>query len=417
MSKDKREYDVFKGLLNGSQKQTLDAQTLLEVIRTEAHERLRNEARVYVLHDGSDIRKPESHDMENLGYVMSLDKKVVSGYKTMNSVAVDISGKELTLLEHKTYSTVDPAYLSKADIEAHLKKPDGDKDLTRRIEEGSYINNSRAYFQTVLACRKTIGRDNCPTKITHIQDREFDCDACFEYVDDLKDEFVTRVRHTRLSNVIRPKYTPKTGKLSKTVVYEKLKDIEFKGDCVYEIKRICLKNKSYVNVKCHVRWDEITINARIYRVVRVVLKDEKGQCIFEHPMLLVTNRPVKTAADAMSVYQAYLLRFKIEILFRFLKNNMGWETFQIRDFQSIKNLLAFAFFLVGYFKELSDDIQKHETYRLIAQIGGGKGIVSQHFLLKGFEKLVHFQQVQQLLDEGVLTREEINTALKNFAQT
>ena len=345
MSNDKWQYDVFKGLLDGSQKQTLGAATLLEVIRTEAHERLRNEERVYVLHDGSDIRKPESHAMGNLGYVMSLDKKVVPGCKTMNSVAVNISGKELTLLEHKTYSTADPEYLSKADIKVHLKKPDADENLTLKIGEGAYINNSEAYLQTVSACHDTIRRDNAATKITHIQDREFDSDACFEYVDDLKDEFIARVRHTRLSNVIRPKYTPKTGQLSKTVVYEKLKDIEFKGDFVYRIKRISLKNKTHVNVKCHVQRDKIIINKRTYCVVRVILKDEKGQPVFEHPMLLITNRDIKTSDDAITVYQAYLLRFKIEVLFRFLKNNMGGKHFRYATSPQSKICLLLLFSL------------------------------------------------------------------------
>ena len=151
-----------------------------------------------------------------------------------------------------------------------------------------------------------------------------------------------------------------------------------------------------------------------YSVVRITLKDERGKPIFQHPMMLITNRLIESAQDAKEVYQAYLLRFKIEVIFRFLKTNLGWETFQVRDFQRIKNLIALAFFLVGYFKELDKDIQNHEIYQLIAQIGGGKGIVSIHFLLIGFEKLVHFQQIQQLIDNNALTKEEIIAAIKDF---
>ena len=104
-------------------------------------------------------------------------------------------------------------------------------------------------------------------------------------------------------------------------------------------------------------------------------------------MMLITNRAINCAKQAQQIYQAYLLRFKIEVVFRFLKTNLGWETFQVRDFESIKNLIAFAFYLVGYFKELSKDIQNHEFYRLIAQIGGGKGIISLHFILKGIRRM------------------------------
>ncbi len=40
-------------------------------------------------------------------------------------------------------------------------------------------------------------------------------------------------------------------------------------------------------------------------------------------MLLITNREVKTFEDAKAVYYAYIQRFKIEIVFRFLKQRLG----------------------------------------------------------------------------------------------
>ena len=43
---------------------------------------------VYVLHDPCDIRKPYSSDSEHLGTVLSLQKTVVPGYSSFNSVAV-----------------------------------------------------------------------------------------------------------------------------------------------------------------------------------------------------------------------------------------------------------------------------------------------------------------------------------------
>jgi hypothetical protein len=111
----------------------------------------------------------------------------------------------------------------------------------------------------------------------------------------------------------------------------------------------------------------------------------------------------------------YLLRFKIEIVFRFLKTNLGWETFQVRDFESIKNLLALVFFLAGYFNELNQTIQEHETFQFIALLGGGKGIISVTFILRGIQKLIHFQQVQDLIRQGSLSQQDIDDALKNVA--
>ena len=418
MSADKKEYDVFKGLLNGSQVNTLSAESVLEVIRSQAQERLGNESRVYVLHDGSDLRKPNAQEMEYLGKVMSLQKQVISGYKTFNSVAVDITSKDITLIDHTMYSTGMPNYVSKETLgligQDSSKAPTLDLVKWDNVEKETYLNNSTVYFQALLNSHNTLKRGNLDIKITHIQDREFDGEEYFEYTDDLKDEFITRLKLSRLSNLTRPIYTPK-GKLSKKLAYVKLIDKAFEHQFSYDIQRITIKNKTYVNVKCLIEWEKLVLNNRTYSVVRITLKDEKGKPIFQQPMMLITNRVLECAQDARQVYQAYLLRFKIEVVFRFLKTNLGWETFQVRDFQSIKNLVALAFFLVGYFKELSNDIQNHEIYGLIAQIGGGKGIVSIHFLLIGLEKLVHFQQIQQLIDNHALTKEEIIQAINGFA--
>ncbi|MDZ7879730.1 MAG: hypothetical protein U5L45_18775 [Saprospiraceae bacterium] len=76
-----------------------------------------------------------------------------------------------------------------------------------------------------------------------------------------------------------------------------------------------------------------------------------------------------------------------------------------------------GFFLVGYFKKLKEEIQKHEFYALIANIGGGKGTISVNFLLKGIEKIAHFQQIQQLIDNNIITKEDIENAMKDFNQT
>ena len=289
-------------------------------------------------------------------------------------------------------------------------------DLAQKIAKGDYLNNSTVYLQAVQNSHNTVKRARLDIKITHIQDREFDSESCFEYVNDLGDDFITRLKLSRLSNQSQPTFTP-TGKVSRRVVYEKLIDTAFKHTSEYAIKRVTIKNKTYVNVKCRIEWDKLALNNRLYTVIRITLMNEKGQNIFLQPMMLITNRAIDIAQDAQQIYQAYLLRFKIEVVFRFLKTNLGWETFQVRDFESIKNLIALAFFLVGYFKELKEDIQKHEIYALIAKIGGGKGIISVNFLLKGIEKIAHFQQIQQLIDDNIITKQEIENAMRDFKKT
>ena len=64
------------------------------------------------------------------------------------------------------------------------------------------------------------------------------------------------------------------------------------------------------------------------------------------------------------------------VVFRFLKQNLGWESFQIRDFKSIENLLSLAFFLVGYLKELQEELEKCLLATFLCKRAFSKGKVS-----------------------------------------
>jgi len=51
MSKNKAEFDVFKGLLNNSQKNTLSPEILLEAVPERSITELGDSQKLYVLHD------------------------------------------------------------------------------------------------------------------------------------------------------------------------------------------------------------------------------------------------------------------------------------------------------------------------------------------------------------------------------
>ena len=109
-------YDSFTGLLKGGQVHTLSEKFLLEEVQSKTCELLKDDKEIYVLHDPCDIRKPSAPKMEQIGKVLSLDKKVVHGYKTFNSVAVDVEKQDVHLLCHQTYSTSEVRFVSQEDI-------------------------------------------------------------------------------------------------------------------------------------------------------------------------------------------------------------------------------------------------------------------------------------------------------------
>jgi hypothetical protein len=107
----------------------------------------------------------------------------------------------------------------------------------------------------------------------------------------------------------------------------------------------------------------------------------------------------------------YLLRSKIEVVFKFLKQNLGWEAFQVRDFNSIKNLLAIAFFLAGFFDELKELLIDDPIAIQICKLARSKGKVTLYFILKGIEKIAHFQEVANWIKRENITQEQINQIL------
>lgn len=417
MAKDKNEYNSFHGLLSGDYVFTLDSETLLSEVREKAAASTSQSERVYIIHDPSDIRKENSQSLEHIGKVQSLKKTTINGYKTFNSIAIDPKRPTVDLLEHVTYSTKHPDFITEATVKLLKESPETEHisaEIKEKINLNAYQNTHKLFLETVEKTHNTLKKSNKDVILTHIQDREFDGEEYFEYIDDLGDEFITRLKLNRFSNEQEIHYTPKTGKVSKVIKYKPLITKSLENKAHYDIPILKIKNKKYLNVKCHIDWEPLILNDRTFNCVKITLLNSANKPIFEKPMLLITNRLIITAEDAKNVYHAYLLRTKIEVVFKFLKQNLGWETFQVRDFQSIKNLLALAFFLAGYFDELQKNIKEDEIAIFLAQLGKGKGIVSPFFILKGLEVLIHYQQMNVLIDNGDISKEDIEATLKHF---
>jgi hypothetical protein len=59
---------------------------------------------IILIHDPCDIRKKYSIKIENIGKVLDLDKNVINGYHTFNTVAIDNDNKQLHLVDTKVLS-------------------------------------------------------------------------------------------------------------------------------------------------------------------------------------------------------------------------------------------------------------------------------------------------------------------------
>ncbi|HNL07047.1 MAG TPA: transposase [Chitinophagales bacterium] len=406
-----QEYEVFRGLLNGKQVATLESSKLLDAVAERVKSGLGAlGGRHYVLHDGCDIRKPNSKEMEHLGQVLSLSKQVISGYKTMNSVVVSPETQSVELLCHELYSNKMPNYIGEMVLNDETLRATLSAEQLAMVEEKTYINTKVLLFRNLEKSSRLL-KEQCSANIVcHLLDREHDDEDTFrEIAEERGDEFVIRSKHNRCSHQTYFPFTP-SGKISKKAVNYKLIDKSFEHGSTYEIESIRIKGKTYKNVQAVIAWEALQLAEKTYNVVRITLT-KAGKPLFAQPMLLITNRPVTNAEEAKGIYMAYLLRSKIEVVFKFLKQHLGWEAFQVRDFNSIKNLLALAFFLVGFFPELQTQLANHPTAQYLCDLARSKGKVTLYFLLKGLEKLAHFEEVQAWMTEYNITQDQIQEIL------
>ena len=149
-----------------------------------------------------------------------------------------------------------------------------------------------------------------------------------------------------------------------------------------------------------------------YNIVKVELFDKEGSTIFKQPMLLITNKAVTSPALALQIYNIYRMRSKIESVFRFLKDVLGWESFNIQSFTAIKNLLTLCFFIAGYFYEIESALTQNKMIEHIAYLGGGKGEITRYFVLEGFQILAHKILVDDYIEEKQITENELQEMYK-----
>jgi len=94
ISENKAKFERSRRLLDGSLKSVLDEEKTSKAIREHSVAALGDEDRLIVLHDPCDIRKECAEALEKIGRVRDLDGRMINGYSTFNTVAVDVAGQK-----------------------------------------------------------------------------------------------------------------------------------------------------------------------------------------------------------------------------------------------------------------------------------------------------------------------------------
>lgn len=371
LSADPAEYERHRNLLSGRLKNSLDPDSINTQTMEASLSRLSFTTRVEVVHDGCDIRKQHSRALPNLAKVRALDGGIVNGYNTFNSLAISDSDKSIHLLNSTTYSSADPHY---------------------NLIAGAGFTYDELVLGQISRCDQALKDKFAGIEVRHLLDRGHDDQKVFEYIDRLGSTFVIRAKANRNSD----EFTL-TGEGKKKAI--KLLDAKLEKSYTQGLLKFVWKSKAYPHSHIQIDQGTLTLTGNAYTVLRVRVFDRSGKAIFKDTMLLVTNESCPDFECCFAVYQAYLRRSKIESVFKFLKDSLGWETFRVHDFMVIQNVIALCFFVAGYFYEHQREITADPQASFICSLANSKGKVTRHFYLEGLKIMANYMLFQEAVRE------------------
>lgn len=411
-AKGRAEYERIRRVIGKDIKSPLTDKKISEALLHNSVGSLAVQGDLILLHDPSDIRKEHSRKLENLGKVKSLKNQIINGYGSFNTVVVDVFGKNLRLLDTEIYSNRSPDYVTKDELKKQEKEcpkmaTDDERNRYGKVKElvakDDYVNLSLITRKQLKEISGRLKAKEGVGNLTHVLDRGFDDESLFDFIDsELNDNLVIRLKVSRVSEETGIDSDGKARRI-------KLINQNFPDTDERHYQKIVVKNKVYQDVRCVLSWGN---KLGKYSVVKIQLIKRDGIAIFKQPLLLLTNYEILDKEIAFNIYRIYLKRSKIEGVFKFLKEVLGWEEFRVRDFESIKTLLTLCYFVAGYFYEIESLLIQQDFIQFIAELGGGKGKITRYYILQGFSSLIIKYTADALIEKHAITPEKLTEIMK-----
>jgi hypothetical protein len=175
--------------------------------------------------------------------------------------------------------------------------------------EEDYISTNAITFQAIDESVKLF------KKATFVMDRGYDADKIFFKLEKLRQEYIVRL-------TVKRKVVRNNRKIS--------------------VSELCNRRKG--KIKITVRYNDKDYDAYLSHV-KVQLKEDSNYVylvlvygVTEHPMMLLTNKEIKSKEDVIRIARLYFSRWRIEEYFRSKKQIFGFEKFRVRSMVSIRSL-------------------------------------------------------------------------------
>lgn len=358
----------------------LDPERLAAKLQAHGVERLRGEAAVWVILDGSDLRKPHAGRMEHLQRVNRLEGGgTVNGYRTLNAIGVGAGGRR-GLLYHRLFSSHAPGFLS---------EPDEERTAVRSVG-------------AALAPLAAAGTD-----LTAVLDAGFDDAAVWGEVWAQGWRLVCRLHHRdrwvegaagapcRLRD-LAPRLRPLAEVAAEMVVRKE-------GQPRPKLQPV---TAAVAAAPLAVRWREglRTRSPGPEQTRPCWLVEVRLARVAAEPWWLLTDRPVETAEQAAEVFRMYCQRWAIEDAFKVAKTCLGWEGVQVLAYDAARLLVALGWVAAGFLFDLGVALDWAEV-RLLRRLGGGEDRPNRPpgkiVLARGLRRLL-----DHLATEAILRDEE-----------
>ena len=266
-----------------------------------------------ILIDDSDIVKPNGYKFEALGLVRD-------GSKSTADKSVFAKGYHVT----EACALTDGAHPISIFSEIHSSK------------EKSFTSVNDITFRAMECGAALFG------KATFVMDRGYDDNKMFLKLDELKQDYVIRLTAKR-KLFFHGRWIPATQLRSQR-----------KG----KIKTVlCYKGKKHEAYLSHVKVQITGSRKSIYLVLVYGITD--------HPMMLATNKAIRSKDDVVAVAKLYFSRWRIEEYFRCKKQVFRFESFRVRKLKAINALNFYITLCMAFLAHIS---MKSETNTIKAFI-------------------------------------------------
>ena len=351
--------------------------------KLQAHgvERLRGEERIWVVFDGSDLRKPHAACMERLQRVKPLaGEGLVNGYRTLNAIGMGVGGRR-GLLYHALFSSHAPDFLSEP------------------AETRAAIRSVGAALVPLVAAG---------TEVTDILDSGFDDVAVWAEVWGQGHRLVCRLQHR--DRLVRPapgapacRLEELAPKLRPLAEVEAELVVQKQGQERPKLQPVTATVAAVPLVVAY-REDVRTRADGAARTRACWLVEVRLGKVKQEPWWLLTDRPVETAEQATEVFRMYCQRWAIEDAFKVGKTCLGWEDVQVLAYDAVRLLVALGWVAAGFLFDLGVTLEWGEV-RLLRRLGGGEDRPNRPpgkiVLTRGLRRLL-----DHLATEAILAEEE-----------